>query len=244
MADFRTHITTSAIVGTVYGAAGYVNWGLPIPTCMLAAGLCGVAGMLPDVDSESGVPLRETMAFGAAVIPMLMLERFQHLGLSHESMVLAGGCIYIVIRFGLGELMRRCTVHRGMWPSIPAAALAGTTATLICSCSDTRLRMFKATAVVIGYLTHLLLDELYAVEWYRGRLRFKNTFGTAFKLFSRSLLPNFVTYGLLFLAAATTWYDPMWTIPDRPNPRTFQQVAHDLLDGWLTMPAEQGRRRR
>ena len=105
--------------------------------------------------------------------PMLMIDRFAHLGLSHEHMVLAGGCVYVLVRFGFGELLRRYTVHRGMWHSIPAAAIAGLLASLVCSCEDMSLRLFKVGAVVIGYLTHLILDELWAIEWRRGRLRSK-----------------------------------------------------------------------
>ncbi len=90
MADFQTHITTSTVIGIGYGAAGYYKLDAPLATCALAAGLCSVSGMLPDLDSDSGVPVRETMSLAAAVVPMLMMDRFSHLGWSHETMVLAG----------------------------------------------------------------------------------------------------------------------------------------------------------
>ena len=77
MAGFKTHIATSTALGAVYGAAGFVNADIPLPTCLLATGLCSISGMLPDLDSESGVPLRETMAFSAAVMPMLMIRQWR-----------------------------------------------------------------------------------------------------------------------------------------------------------------------
>ncbi|MEK6238433.1 MAG: hypothetical protein N2C14_27260, partial [Planctomycetales bacterium] len=60
MAGFRTHVTVSSLAGIGYGAAGFLVLDMPAPTCRLAGGMCGVAGMRPDVDSVSGLPLRET----------------------------------------------------------------------------------------------------------------------------------------------------------------------------------------
>lgn len=234
MAGFKTHISTSTALGAVYGAAGHVNAGIPLETCLLATGLCSIAGMLPDLDSESGVPIRETTAFTAAVTPMLMIDRFQHLRLSHESIVLAGVCIYIIIRFGLAELLRRYTVHRGMWHSIPAAVCAGLAATLICSCGDMRLLLFKSGAVMLGYVTHLLLDELYSIHWHRGRLRFKSSFGTAMKFFSRSIGANVVAYGVLLLLAMLALNDPRpidrHMAHDPPEPRVARDVGDHLFE--------------
>ena len=85
---------------------------------MLAGGLCAVSGMLPDLDSDSGVPLRETSMFVAAIVPILMIERFKDLGFSHEAMALAAMLLYLGIRFVAIEFFKRYTVHRGMWHSI------------------------------------------------------------------------------------------------------------------------------
>ena len=63
MAGFKTHIGVSGVLGVAYGGAGFAMYDVPLstslPTCVLAGGLCGVSGMLPDLDSGSGVPLRE-----------------------------------------------------------------------------------------------------------------------------------------------------------------------------------------
>ena len=42
MAGFRTHITFSSLVGVGYAGAGLVVLDMPVPTCLLAGGLCGV----------------------------------------------------------------------------------------------------------------------------------------------------------------------------------------------------------
>jgi membrane-bound metal-dependent hydrolase YbcI (DUF457 family) len=208
MADFKTHITTSCAVGVGYGIAGYaLMGGAHLPTCVLSAGLCGLAGMLPDLDSDSGVPVRETMTFAAAVVPMLMIDRFQAMGWSHETIVLAGGLLYFGVRFGVSALIKRYTVHRGMWHSLPAAAIFGLLAFLICSCEDMTLRLFKTGAVVLGFMTHLILDEIWAVDLKNFRL--KKSFGTALKLWGKKRWANVSVYTKLGFLVLLVIADPI-----------------------------------
>ena len=75
MADFKSHIAFSTVLGGCYGVAGHFYFNLPVETSILGAGLCSVSGMLPDLDSDSGTPVREMSTFAASVIPMLMLPR-------------------------------------------------------------------------------------------------------------------------------------------------------------------------
>ena len=197
MADFKTHITSSTAIGCLYGAAGYYGLDVPPAHCLIAASLCGVAGMLPDLDSNSGIPQREMLSFVSVVVPLLMLPRFQALGLSPEHMVFIAGVMYVLIRFGIGALFRRYTKHRGMWHSIPAAAIAGLLTFAICLSSDFEIRIYKAWAVVIGFMVHLVLDEIYAVNW-QGKLpKAKKSFGTAIKFWGNNNWANLATYAKL-----------------------------------------------
>jgi hypothetical protein len=93
-------MTVSTTTGVAYAFAGY-QAGIQIPNCLIAGGLCSVSGMLPDLDSDSGRPLREAGTLAAAVVPMLMVERFERLNMSYESMVIAAGIVYLAIRFVL-----------------------------------------------------------------------------------------------------------------------------------------------
>jgi hypothetical protein len=166
--------------------------------------------MLADLDSGPGVPLRESMAFAAAVIPMMLVPRFQSLAMPTEMIILAGAAVYLVVRFGLAELLKRYTVHRGMFHSLPAAIIFGQVAFLLSPGDRLDVRIFKAGAVVLGYVSHLLLDELYSLEWYRGRFRLKGSFGSAVKLLGGSMWANLFTIGKL---AILTWLcirEPNW----------------------------------
>jgi hypothetical protein len=228
MAGFKTHITTSTVVGIGYGAAGHFLLEAPPSTCLLAAGLCSISGILPDLDSDSGVPVRETIGFSAAVIPILLIDRFQQVGLSTEMMAVAGMLIYLVVRFGIGRIFKRYTVHRGMWHSLPAAASVGLLAFLICSPEDMALRYFKSAAVVLGFLTHLVLDEIWSYEFKRGRLHIKKSAGTALKLWSKRPWANISTYGKLVALIALVISDPIimerFELEDRPVPRAAREL--------------------
>ena len=231
MADFKTHLSVSTAVGIGYGAAGYAV-GFEPSTCLVAGGLCSISGILPDLDSDSGKPVREIIAFTAAVIPALMIPRFHQMGLNAEQIALAAGVIYLVIRYGVGKILRRCTVHRGMWHSIPAAAIAGLIAFLVVSGTVLDVRLFKTIAVVLGFLAHLVLDEIWSLQVRRGRLRIKRSFGTAMKFWSnRSLWPNLSTYGKLAGLVVLVIGDPF----------LMQQMGFDEspLGNYALSPAQQ-----
>lgn len=225
MAGFKTHITASGLLGVGYGFAGHLWFDAPLATSVLAGGLCGIAGMLPDLDSESGRPVKESLAFAAAVIPMMLSDRFREFGLTTESIVLVTGLMYVIIRFGLGEVFTRMTVHRGMFHSFPAALIVGELAFLV-STGSLEIRLYKAGAIVAGYICHLVLDEMYSFEMYRGRLRLKKSFGTALKFFGHDWMGNLAVYACLALITMIAVEEPGWMAQYRSNQEQLQAENH------------------
>lgn len=246
MAGFQTHITVSTITGIAYGVWGF-QCGAPVETCVLAGGLCSVSGMLPDLDSDSGRPVQEMSAFAAAIVPMLMIERFKTFGWSHETMVLAGAAIYAAIRFGVAEVFKRYTVHRGMWHSIPACLTCGILTFLIVGGEDLAIRLFKAGSVSLGFFSHLLLDEIWSLQLRSGKLNVKRSFGTALKFFGGDTWANVSVYAKLAVVALLAVGDPMlmhrFGYQVKFGPHTAQQVfdkALELAGVQPAMPAGEG----
>jgi hypothetical protein len=233
MAGFQTHITVSTITGIAYGVWGF-QCGATVEQSVLAGGLCSVSGMLPDLDSDSGRPVQEMSAFAAAIVPMLMIERFENFGWPRETMVLAGAAIYAAIRFGVAELFKRYTVHRGMWHSIPACLACGLLTFLIVAGQDLAIRGFKAGAVSLGFFSHLLLDEIWSLHLRSGKLNVKRSFGTALKFFGSDRLANLSAYGLLALIGLLAVGDPMlmnrFGYQVTFGPHTAQQVFDKALE--------------
>ncbi len=202
MPGFRAHIIGSSIVGAGYGAAGWYLGGMPPVTAGLGAGLCAASGLLPDLDSGEGVPLRETVGFAAAIVPMLMIQRFQQWGLPLEGMILAAAAIYASVRFGLTWLLENHAKQRGMLHSVPAAAIAGQITFLAFVSAEPLHRYFIAGAVVLGFLSHLVLDEIWAVRQGQFGPKVKKGFGTAVKFAGPEVWPNLIAYGIVLALGA------------------------------------------
>ena len=208
MAGFRMHVTTSAVLGCGYAGVGHAVYGVPLDTAIVAGAMCGFSGMLPDLDSDYGVPLRETMAFTAAIVPMLLVGRFQSLELTHDAMVLVAVSLYLFVRFGITNIIRKYTVHRGMFHSIPAGLIFTGLAFIVTGAAPLEIRCYKAGGVLAGFMSHLVLDEIYAVEWKSGQWRFKKSFGTALKFWGDDGWANFSTYAKLMIVAMMILGEP------------------------------------
>lgn len=208
MADFKTHVTFSSAIGAGYAVVAS-GVGYDLSTSLVAGGLCGVSGMLPDVDSDSGVPRRESLGFAAAIVPMLLIDRFKQFDLGHDEMILLGAGLYFGIRFLAANLIGRWSVHRGMWHSIPAVLIFAGLAFLISGSENVFDRYLKAAAVGLGSFSHLLLDEIYSVDTRGVVPRFKKSFGSAIKFWGKSPTANFSTYAKLAAVGAAILMEPM-----------------------------------
>jgi hypothetical protein len=56
-----------------------------------------------------------------------------------------------------------------------------------------------AGGAAIGFLSHLVLDEIYSVEWSGVHVRLNKFAGSAVKFFGARLVPNVITYSLLMV---------------------------------------------
>ena len=197
MAGFRTHITVSSALGIGVGAAAVQPLGFPTDTAILAAGLTAVGGMLPDLDSDSGIPIREMFGLAAVVLPLTLIPRLAHMHVTQEGILAAILFGYLAIRYLGSRVFKHFTVHRGMFHSIPGMLIAGLVIYLGYHSPDRRLRVLLGTGVVLGFLSHLVLDELYSVDLRGMKVKLNKFAGTAVKFVSPSLLATVTCYSLL-----------------------------------------------
>ena len=204
MAGFRMHIAVSSATGFVYGGFAVQPLGFTSEAGFLAAGVTAVGGMLPDLDSDSGVPVREMFGLAAAVVPLMLVPRLLHEGVSREGILATLLFGYLAIRYVASALFKRLSVHRGMYHSLPAMLIAGLGVYLAYGGPDQKIRLLLAVGVMVGFLSHLILDEVYSVDWRGLKPKLKSSAGSALKLGSRSLFATATCYlllgGLLYLA--------------------------------------------
>jgi len=201
MAGYRQHLQFSTLCGVGYGAAAAYLGGFTPAQSAIAGGLTGVAGMLPDLDSESGRPVRELTGLVAAMTPIVAVRHLVDVTGSVDGMILAAGVSYLVVRYGGAWLIGKLAVRRGMFHSVPALAIAALLAFLAYKSDDIRVRVLMAGGVGLGYLSHLVLDEIYAVQWNGVRVRLNKFSGSALKCFGKSFPANAFSYGVLFFLA-------------------------------------------
>jgi hypothetical protein len=89
-----------------------------------------------------------------------------------------------------------------MLHSVPAAAIAGQITFLAFVSNEPLHRYFIAGAVVLGFLSHLVLDEIWAVRQGLFGPKVKKSFGTALKFAGPDVWPNLVAYGIVVALGA------------------------------------------
>lgn len=205
MASYRGHLTFSSILGVGYGAAAIYYWQLDWMSALLGAGLTAASGMLPDLDSDSGVPVRALFGGAAVLIPLLMLPRLLGAHLPLEQVVLILAAVHFFIRYGASTLFKKSTVHRGMFHSVPAMLIAGLGVFLLYHHPNDLVRYYLSGGVMLGFLSHLVLDELCSVDIVGAKIKLNQFAGSALKFFSPSWGATAATYlllaGLAYVAA-------------------------------------------
>jgi hypothetical protein len=209
MASYQGHLTFSSLLAAGYGVAGVwyldLDWGV----VFLGAGLTALGGLLPDLDSDSGVPVRELFGLLAVAVPLLVFRRLLRHDFTPEQRLVILAGIYLFIRYPLAGLFKQMTVHRGMFHSIPAMLVAGLAVFLLYHSPKLEWRLYLAGGVMIGFLSHLVLDELYAVDFNGIVFRRTKYAGSAVKFFSPSWGATLTTYLLLGMLGYIAWVEVM-----------------------------------
>jgi hypothetical protein len=181
MANFPTHIGVGTVVA---GAMATVTLATDVlaPKDVVAVTLAGVLGsVLPDIDLKDSRPSRAMFGGLAIFFSFAVLFSVESQYSVAEMLILWLGTL-ILVRFVAGSLFHRFSYHRGIWHSLLAAAFSGLlTAAVFYRLlgRDESVAWMAAAFMVVGFLTHLVLDEVYSVDVMDTRI--KASFGTALK---------------------------------------------------------------
>lgn len=181
MANFTTHIVTGTIVSgslaTLTLAADVIA-----PENLVAVTMAGVLGsVLPDIDLKDSRPSRALFAGLAIFFSFAALFHFAPLLSIAEMWIVWLGTL-LFVRYGLHSIFHKYAVHRGIWHSLMAGVFCALLTAIVFYYALGRpdgVAWLAAGFMLIGYLTHLTLDEIYSVDIMDNRL--KASFGTALK---------------------------------------------------------------
>ena len=224
MASFERHWQVG--LGASVGGALVASWlGLCPPKLLpILVGIGWVGSIAPDVDSDSSRPLRLIFNGLAALLPPVLLWRIEWLHANAERALLFWALGAAVVHWPMRLFFKRFTRHRGVIHSVPAALIFGGLCFLLAYHEDAaRPFMWAAGGVgTVGYLAHLALDELWAVDFNGAKIKKKRSFGTALSWLGASRLQTFCLYCTL----AVTWW-ACWRLWGR---EPF--VPRELVEAW------------
>lgn len=209
MAEFRTHFAVGLGVGYLAGVTSVIVQWASAPLTPLLVFIGTTAGsLLPDLDSDNSVPFSVSFGIlsflGGSLAFAYCTQRPQIL--AAHGWIAIPPFVALFIRYGIGNLFKAFTVHRGIFHSLPMVLIVtGASALLLrpLELGPTDVIVI-ALGVGLGFLAHLVLDEIYAAIDFNGlKLEPKKSFGTAVTLASPSLLATACAYitlgGLVFL---------------------------------------------
>lgn len=199
MAGFNTHLFWGIAGGGVLAVAGYSQGHIDFRESGAVIVLGTLGGLLPDLDSDTGKPLKLLFQLLSAIIPMLLYSYAKNrYGSDLTTLLLFFALSYLGVQYLLCPLIKKITIHRGIMHSIPFALLCGQMTFLIFSGVSQKVATYYAVAVFGGCMLHLLLDEFYSISFKGFKPRFNRASGSALALYSKNAGATLLVYLLLF----------------------------------------------
>ncbi|MCA9365047.1 MAG: metal-dependent hydrolase [Candidatus Moranbacteria bacterium] len=219
MAGFRTHTTVGAFVGAAILTIALLSAVVSDPVAYAGLFFAAIVGsFLPDIDSDSGLPFQiifGVLGFVGASLGVAYV--YKNIGTDFGLLMLSAGVVFFLVRFVCGALFKKFSRHRGIFHSLPMAFVAGLLVLLGAKfyCVDSDLAIIFCVAVIMGYVSHLILDEIYAGINVNGKGFLPNkALGSALKLWSgharATLIMYFILVFLLFVTREELYY--VWRV--------------------------------
>ena len=198
MAGYKAHfafgVLTAACVAVAMLVISWVSL-MVMPVVFL---LAVIGSMLPDLDSDTGLPVR--LLFGTLAVATIGLVLFYVMNNTatswpQQGLIAVGAGLFVY--FIIGGIFKHFTAHRGVFHSIPAALVMGLVAMSVSGLLGIGEKMTLAVglAITAGYLSHLVLDEINSTVNLSGiPFKPKKSLGTALSLTGGSKMMTTAIY--------------------------------------------------
>lgn len=211
MANFTTHIAVGTVVA---GALATLTLAADVvaPENLVAVTMAGVLGsVLPDIDLKDS-RASKTMFAGLGIFFSFaaLFNAATKFSIAELWIIWLG--TLVLVRYGLHYVFHRTSVHRGIWHSLIAGVFSSVATALVFFYvlkKPEGVAWLAAGFMMIGYITHLVLDEMYSVDVMDTRI--KASFGTALKVFDRrypaaSVAMTLATAAAIYIAPPTKMF--------------------------------------
>lgn len=184
MANFNTHLFVAASASGIAALTASNKEFFDLLDTPWFIFLGTIGGLLPDIDSDSSKPLHILFNSLAGFIAILAILAYKDQYLMQHVFIISVSA-FLIVRYPILAIFKVMTVHRGVFHSLFSAVFF----TLLTVCinfylftNTSHFSWLSGLFLGFGFIVHLLLDELYAVNL--SGVQLKRSFGTAFKLFS------------------------------------------------------------
>lgn len=207
MASFETHLSVTTVAVGVMSipllSAGLIT----TQESMLLLFFGVIGGMLPDIDSDRSIPVSIAFKVLSLIFPLLIICNFSSTW-PLLKIVMLWVLLTLLLHLVFTYVFLKLTVHRGIFHTIGAGVLFGELLTIFLLYSmqmNSTLAILSGLYLSFGFLTHLILDEIFSVDLLNSRL--KRSSGTALKLYAKNNLVGSFLINLLAVLA-------LFLIPD------------------------------
>lgn len=200
MANFSVHLRVAASCSSIVAVLGIGLHLIDVQHTPWLIFIGIVGGMLPDIDAAHSRPVRllfSVLALLSVTMTLSILKNYY----KSPCVLLAGPVIYGLIRYLILVSIKRFTVHRGLFHSLLALCFFSFSMTCVSYYSLNQNAIYawlNGFFLGVGFLVHLLLDEMYSVDLVNRRI--KKSFGSALKLFNyKNMLSSVLMACLTFV---------------------------------------------
>lgn len=206
MANFTTHIASGILVSGALSTLAIATSVATPGELMTLVGAGALGAVLPDIDLQQSRASQAMFSGLAIFFAFAMLFKLA-LNLSIIEMLIIWIATYVAVRYLGHNAFHKIAVHRGIFHSIVAAVFFGFATAIVYR------QVFQTTPLIawmggifmfVGYIVHLVLDEIYSVDVYNERV--KSSFGSALKLIDHK--HAFATVAMLAVTGATYFVTP------------------------------------
>ena len=204
MAKFKTHINLGILLGLFISIfVSFFSLTKNILIALIAFFSVIIGSFLPDIDSDTGTPFQIIFGFLSFLSAILMLYYLLLKDVTDLKMLIGLPIASLIfIRVIIGKIFQKITHHRGIWHSIPFALIVTLFVLLITNRFNISPydKLIISASFGIGYLGHLILDEIYSLINLSGiPFTSKKSLGSALKFSSNSKIITVIAYLIIFV---------------------------------------------
>lgn len=183
MANFATHLCVGTLSSSLLASITLSLDVIPSEQLIPLTIVGMIGSILPDIDLKESRPsqvLFSTLGFFFSFV--ILFANAKKYSISELWILWLG--TFVCIRYVAQTLFHNFSVHRGMWHTVLSAvffSLLGAVFFYSLLGYSEFIAWTAALFLFVGYIIHLLLDEIYSVDFMGGYT--KRSFGTALKLY-------------------------------------------------------------